>query len=106
MKTPPLAPLLVLLLLAAPLLATPVAVPSFKAIVIDAQIQIGYGLAVADVNGDKRPDILLADKNQIVWYENPSWTKHVMTEQLTPRDHVCIAAQSVHFCGDILVFFA
>lgn len=86
-------PHFLLLLLASPLHAVPV--PSFKAVVIDAQIQIGYGIAVADVNGDKRPDILLADKNQIVWYENPSWTKHVMTEQLTARDHVCIAAQDI-----------
>ena len=69
--------------------------PVFKAVEVDAKVEIGYGITVADVNGDKRPDILLADKNLIVWYENPSWTKHVMAEKLTALDHVCIAAQDI-----------
>ena len=68
---------------------------SFREQTIDAEIGIGYGIAVEDVNGDKQPDILLADKNQFVWYENPSWTKHVITEALTDRDHVCIAARDI-----------
>jgi len=66
--------------------------PVFKAVDVDTKVEIGYGVAVADVNGDKKPDILLADKNLIAWYENPSWTKHVMAENLTKQDHVCIAA--------------
>ena len=70
-------------------------VPTFKAIDVDTKVEIGYGLAVADVNGDQKPDILLADKNLIVWYENPAWTKHVMAEKLTAHDHVCIAAQDI-----------
>ena len=71
------------------------AAPSFRAEEIDAKIQIGYGLAVADVNGDKKPDIVLADKMEIVWYENPGWRKHLMAEKLTTRDHVCVAAQDI-----------
>lgn len=70
-------------------------VPAFKAVDVDTKVAIGYGVAVADVNGDKKPDILLADKNLIVWYENPSWKKHVMVEKLTALDHVCIAAQDI-----------
>ena len=70
-------------------------VPNFKAIDVDTKVEIGYGITVADVNGDKKPDILLADKNLIVWYENPSWTKHIMAEHLTMHDHVCIAAQDI-----------
>lgn len=66
--------------------------PTFEAVEIDHQIEIGYGLAIADVNGDGKKDVLLADKQQIVWYENPSWHKHVMAEKLTALDHVCIAA--------------
>jgi hypothetical protein len=66
-----------------------------RAQTIDAGIQIGYGLAIADVDGDKRADILLADAKQIVWYRNPTWEKFVMTDQLTPRDHVCIAARDL-----------
>ena len=39
--------------------------PKFDAVTIDDKIQIGYGVAVADVDGDRHPDILLADKKQI-----------------------------------------
>lgn len=69
--------------------------PSFKAVEIDSKIEIGYGVTVADVDGDKRPDIILADKNQIVWYQNPTWEKHVIAEKLTQLDHVCIAALDI-----------
>lgn len=66
--------------------------PRFRVVDIDRQVEIGYGLAIADVDGDKKPDILLADKNLIVWYQNPNWTKHIIAEKLTQLDHVCIAA--------------
>jgi hypothetical protein len=69
--------------------------PKFRAVDVDTKIQIGYGLAIADVNGDKKPDILLVDKNQIVWYQNPGWEKHVIAEKLTDLDHVCIAAADI-----------
>lgn len=69
--------------------------PKFRAVDVDTQVEIGYGLAIADVDGDRKPDILLADKTLIVWYQNPTWKKHVIAEKLTPRDHVCIAAADV-----------
>lgn len=69
--------------------------PAFTAQDVDTQIEIGYGLAIADVQGDKKLDILLADKTQIVWYENPTWKKHVIAENLTPKDNVCIAARDI-----------
>ncbi|MFO1482829.1 MAG: FG-GAP and VCBS repeat-containing protein [Verrucomicrobiaceae bacterium] len=73
--------------------------PGFKEQQIDGEVGIGYGLAVADVNGDQRTDILLADSNVIVWYENPTWTKHVIAEKLTEKDHVCIAARDINGDG-------
>src|SRR6266446_2400570 len=69
--------------------------PKFRAVEIDAKIEIGYGVTVADVDGDKKPDILLADKKQIVWYRNPAWEKFVIAENLTPLDNVCIAATDI-----------
>ncbi|MEY4485017.1 MAG: hypothetical protein RL693_2469, partial [Verrucomicrobiota bacterium] len=71
----------------------------FKAEDVDTNIEIGYGLAVADVQGDGKPDILLADKTQIVWYENPTWKKHVIAEKLTEHDNVCIAARDINGDG-------
>jgi hypothetical protein len=66
-----------------------------RAQTIDSAIQIGYGLAIADVDGDGKDDVLLADAKQIVWYRAPSWEKFVMAENLTPKDNVCIAARDL-----------
>jgi hypothetical protein len=93
MKTILTAALLSAILPSLPLAAADRA--TFRAEDIDTKIEIGYGLAIADVNGDKKPDILLADKKQIVWYEAPNWTKHVIAENLTTLDNVCIAAQDI-----------
>ena len=41
--------------------------PKFEAQTIDANISIGYGLAIGDVDGDGKKDILLADKKQFTW---------------------------------------
>lgn len=66
-----------------------------RAQTIDSAIQIGYGLAVADVDGDGKDDVLLADAKQIVWYRSPKWEKFVIAENLTARDNVCIAARDL-----------
>jgi hypothetical protein len=72
-----------------------IAQPKFRPVEIDSKIEIGYGVVVADVDGDKKPDILLADKKQIVWYRNPTWEKFVIAENLTKLDNVCIAAADI-----------
>jgi hypothetical protein len=76
---------------------------SFSEQTIDNSVQIGYGLAIGDVNGDRRPDILLADKKAFVWYRNPDWTRFVMIENLTERDNVCLAARDINGNGRVEV---
>jgi hypothetical protein len=52
------------------------------------------------VDGDGKPDVLLADKKQFVWYRNPgkrgaAWDKFILAENLTENDNVCIAARDI-----------
>ena len=91
MKTPTLS------IIAALSISSAIAAPAtlFKDQTIDDKIGIGYGLAIADVNGDKKTDVLLVDAAEVAWYENPTWKKHVISGKLTERDHVCIAAQDI-----------
>ena len=81
----------------------PVDVPKFEAQIIDANVSIGYGLAIGDVDGDRKPDILLADKKQFVWYRNGDWKRFVMIENLTESDNVCIAARDIDGDGKVEV---
>jgi hypothetical protein len=78
--------------------------PKFRAVTLDDKIQIGYGIAVSDVDGDRAADVLLADKKQFAWYRNPgparaseplAWTKHLLAENLTEKDNVCLAAEDL-----------
>src|SRR4051794_13008799 len=92
----PAAPLLLLsLALAVNLSRAEPKSPHFRAVEIDSKIEIGYAVTVADVDGDKKPDILVVDKRQVVWYRNPTWEKFVLAENLTKLDHVCIAAADI-----------
>ena len=75
--------------------------PKFKAQTIDDTVEIGYGTAIGDVDGDGKPDVILADKKEFVWYQNPSWKKHVIAENLTERDNVCIAARDINGDGKV-----
>lgn len=81
------------LLLILPLHALPEAPPTaFRVQTLDDKLGIGYGLSIADIDGDGKQDIVLVDAKETVWYRNPEWTKHRMTGALTKLDHVCVAA--------------
>ena len=77
--------------------------PKFEAQVVDDNVSIGYGLAIGDVDGDDKPDILLADKKQFVWYRNGDWKRFVMVDNLTESDNVCIAARDIDGDGKVEV---
>ncbi|MCU0391025.1 MAG: FG-GAP and VCBS repeat-containing protein [Thermoflexibacter sp.] len=73
----------------------------FEAQTIDNQVAIGYGLAIGDVDGDKKADVILADKKQFVWYRNGDWKKFIIAENLTEFDNVCIAARDIDGDGKV-----
>jgi FG-GAP-like repeat len=71
--------------------------PKFKAQEIDSGLKIGYAVIVVDIDGDKKPDIVVVDQHQIVWYQNPGkpgmdWKKRIILDGKTKPDNVCIAA--------------
>ena len=51
----------------------------FDRVVIDGNLPDGYQVEVADVNGDRKPDIIALGGSTCVWYENPSWKKRIVT---------------------------
>jgi hypothetical protein len=79
-----------------PFAATAAEFPKFEAQEIDTGLKIGYAVVTADVDGDKKPDIVVVDQHKVVWYQNPGkpgekWPKHVMLDGKTRPDNVCIA---------------
>ena len=75
--------------------------PKFERQVIDDKVLIGYGLAIGDVDGDGKNDILLADKKHFSWFKNPSWEEFVLVRNLTLRDNVCLAARDIDGDGKV-----
>lgn len=51
----------------------------FDRVVIDDDFPGAYQVEVADVNGDKRPDVIAVGGGTCAWYENPTWKKRVVT---------------------------
>ena len=51
---------------------------------IDGELTSGYQPVVADMNRDGRPDVLgLSTRiEELAWYENPGWERHVLTTGL------------------------
>ena len=75
---------------------------SFKEQVIDPNVGVGYAVTVADINHDGKPDIVVATENpdQVVWYENPSWTRRTIVSGF-PKLPVCVQALDVDGDGKV-----
>jgi hypothetical protein len=56
---------------------------------------VGYAVTTADVNGDRKPDILAINGTQLVWFENPSWEMRVALDGQTPKDNVTFAPRDI-----------
>jgi hypothetical protein len=76
-------------------------VPTFKAEQIDASLKIGYGVLLVDISADQKPDIVVCDKDRVIWFENPTWKLRVITEGKTKLDNVCIDAADIDGDGTL-----
>jgi len=56
----------------------------FEAHDIDAAFRGGYSVSVADFNKDGKPDVIANSLavSELAWYENPTWTKHVIVPEM------------------------
>lgn len=90
-----------LLLVAAVVRADEPAFPKFKPQEIATDLTVGYAVVTADVNEDKKPDIVVVDSKRVVWYENPTWKVHTIIAGKTKPDNVCIAAHDIDGDGHV-----
>jgi hypothetical protein len=68
---------------------------------LDKSLKVGYAVITADVDGDGKLDIVVVDTNEVVWYQNPTWTKRTIIKDQTKDDNVCIAAADIDGDGKI-----
>ena len=56
----------------------------FRPHVVEAKIPRGYAVLVADINNDRRPDVigLTSRITELAWYENPNWERHVLVRDM------------------------
>jgi hypothetical protein len=88
-----------------PLAATAADFPRFEAREIDPHVgNVCYAVTTADVDGDKRPDVVAVTEDAVVWFANPSWERRDIIRGATARDNVCIQAHDID--GDGRVDFA
>jgi hypothetical protein len=79
----------------------PAGFPKFQVQEIATDLKIGYAVHVCDVNGDGKPDIVVVDKERVVWYENPTWKMRPIITGKTKPDNVCIASLDIDGDGKI-----
>jgi hypothetical protein len=80
--------------------------PVFEAREIRRDFGVGYAVTTGDMNGDKKPDVIAISGTQLVWFENPSWTQHVVLDGHTPKDNVALAPQDIDGDGRLDVALA
>src|SRR5262245_28582544 len=81
--------------------APPAGFTKFKVQEIATDLKIGYAVHVCDVNGDAKPDIVVVDKERVIWYENPTWKVRPIITGKTKPDNVCIASLDIDGDGKV-----
>jgi hypothetical protein len=70
--------------------------PKFRAEQIATDFGVGYAVVTGDVNGDKRTDVVAINATDLVWFQAPTWEKHVMIGKgSTVADNVTLALHDI-----------
>jgi hypothetical protein len=58
--------------------------PRFETHIIASDLRGGYQVVAADLNHDGKPDLIALGQNmnELVWFENPTWERHVLISGL------------------------
>lgn len=75
--------------------------PVFETQQIRDSFNVGYAVTIADVNGDRKPDIVAINNTQLVWFENPTWQMRVALDGKTPKDNVTLAPRDIDRDGKL-----
>ncbi|MEZ5353903.1 MAG: VCBS repeat-containing protein [Bryobacteraceae bacterium] len=73
----------------------------FRSQEIQSNFGVVYAVATADMNKDGKPDIVAINPTQAVWFENPTWTKHVLLDGGTKKDNVCMGVEDIDGDGHL-----
>ena len=65
----------------------------FQTHVIEAKMPGGYAVLTADINKDGKPDVIGISQRvqELAWYENPGWERHVMADGLPAMVNIAAA---------------
>ncbi|HEY7118396.1 MAG TPA: VCBS repeat-containing protein [Tepidisphaeraceae bacterium] len=77
------------------------AIPNFKVQEIDKSLKIGYAVSLVDINGDGKPDIVVVDKDRVIWFENPTWALRTIMSGQKSLDNVCLDPYDIDGDGKV-----
>lgn len=69
--------------------------PALERVVIDADFPGAYQVEIADVNGDGKRDIVALGGGTVAWYENPKWTKRIVSDPKTTPGVISTATRDI-----------
>ena len=69
----------------------------FREHVIATDLKGGYQVVAADLNHDGKPDLiaLASGMTELVWFENPTWERHVIASGLTGMINLAISDDQI-----------
>ncbi|MEX2016447.1 MAG: FG-GAP repeat protein, partial [Candidatus Hydrogenedentales bacterium] len=72
--------------------------PRFKEHVINAEAGTGLAIDAADIDADGDIDIIGVSADDVAWYENPEWTRHLIADTLK-GSNVAVAPHDINGDG-------